>query len=59
MKIVNSLQYTMFAVGGALIIIALIDAICIGDDSKVEDEGEKKAHNPYDEPKADVIEESM
>ena len=59
MKIVNSLQYTMFAVGGALIIIALIDAICVSDDSKVEDEEKKQAENPYDEPKDDVKEESM
>ena len=60
MKIVNSLQYTMFAVGGALILISIIDALCCKEDGKVEDEGEKgEVTNPYEDTKDEVREESM
>lgn len=60
MKIVNSLQYTMFAVGGALIIISIIDALCCKDDGKIEDEAEKgDVKNPYEDAKDEVKEESM
>ena len=58
MKIVTSLQYTMFAVGGALILISIIDALCCGDDGKVEDEGEKgPVTNPYEDEATDEVKE--
>ena len=58
MKIVNALQYTMFAVGGALIIISIIDALFCKDDGKIEDEGDKKeVENPNEDSKDEVRDE--
>ena len=58
MKIVHALQYTMFAVGGALILVSIIDTLFCKDDGKIEDEKEK-VENPYEDSKDEVREESM
>ena len=60
LKVVHALQYTMFAVGGALLLVSIIDTLFCKDDGKIQDESEKeKVENPYEDSKDEVREESM
>ena len=60
-QIISSIQYTLFALGGALVLAALVDHFMTGTESKVESEkemknienekkknNEKKPYNPYE-----------